>query len=384
MPGAPDPAGARPDGAGLAGGRASFAGRAAIVVGIAALVVALLLVLWAARTIVLLAFGGVLLALLLRGLSDPIARRTRMPGGVALALVLIALVGLLALGVTLRAPAVAAQVDTLREVLPRTVDELATQLEQYGWGRAIVAELRPMLQRIEDPGTMMLDRAGWLVPSILHVVALGFVLVFTALYVAAEPRWYAQGLVRLVAPHRRDRAREVLGELGDTLRRWLLARLTSMAIVGVLTGVGLWLLDMPLVLTLALIAALLDFIPSFGPVLAAIPAVLLAAATDPTRALYVAALYLGVQMLEAYAITPVLQRHAVSLPPALVLSLQATLGILVGALGLALAAPVTVVVIVLVRTLYVEGMLERGHAAARPADDADVAGGPLQPDGAGS
>ena len=338
-----------------------FVRRAGMAVGVGAGVVVALLLLWRARDVLLLALAGVLLALLLRALSEELSRRTRLSDRPALAVVVLALAGLLSLAVWLRAPAVAEQVDVLREILPRAVGELTQRLERYGWGRALVAELRPTIARVAQPSTM-LDHASSLAPSMLEALARAFIVLFTAIYVAVEPRWYARGIVRLVPLRHRERARSVLRQLGHTLRRWLLARLTSMAIVGVLTGVGLWLLDMPLVLTLALLAALLDFVPNFGPVLAAVPAVLLAVTHDPLRALHVALLYLAVQLLEAYAITPFLQRRAVSLPPALVLSVQAVLGILVGALGLALAAPVTVVALVLVRTLYVESLL---------GDDAD-------------
>src|SRR5690606_44568 len=116
-------------------------------------------------------------------------------------------------------------------------------------------------------------------------------------------------------------------------------QLISMTVVGVLTGAGLWLLGLPLAFILGALAALLAFIPNIGPVLAAVPAVLLALADGPTTVLWVIGIYVGVQAVESYLITPVVQQESVSLPPALTISFQLLMGVLYGILGLALATP---------------------------------------------
>jgi predicted PurR-regulated permease PerM len=138
----------------------------------------------------------------------------------------------------------------------------------------------------------------------------------------------------------------------------MLGKLAAMIAVGLLTWLGLLALDIPLSLTLALLAALLTFFPNFGPVLSAVPAVLLGLLEGPARAAYVVALYLGVQTVESYILTPLIQRQTLSLPPALTLVAQVVLGTLAGAIGVAVATPLTVVLIVLVTHLYVEDVLE--------------------------
>lgn len=130
-----------------------------------------------------------------------------------------------------------------------------------------------------------------------------------------------------------------------------------MAVVGILTWLGLVLLQVPLAMTLAILAALLSFVPNVGPILSAIPAALVGLAQSPTTALYVVGLYVAVQTIESYLITPLIQREAVLLAPALVLTMQLAFGLLFGFLGLLVATPLTVILVVLVKMLYLEDRL---------------------------
>jgi len=156
--------------------------------------------------------------------------------------------------------------------------------------------------------------------------------------------------------------REVLDELGFTLWWWLMGQLATMASVGILIGVGLTLLGVKLSGTLGLIAAILSFIPSLGPFISVIPALMLGLAISPTMAIWVALLYLGVQTLEANVITPLIQRRAISLPPAFVLGSELLMGLLLGGAGLAFATPLAAVILVLVNMLYIQDHLhDRGY-----------------------
>jgi len=130
-----------------------------------------------------------------------------------------------------------------------------------------------------------------------------------------------------------------------------------MLILGVLTTLGLWILGIPLALTLGIIAAVLSFIPNIGPIISAVPAILIALIESPSKALYVIFLYIGIQTVESYLITPIIQKKAVHLAPALLIAVQIMIGVLLGALGLLLATPLMVVIIVLVQMLYVQDTL---------------------------
>ncbi len=127
--------------------------------------------------------------------------------------------------------------------------------------------------------------------------------------------------------------------MGHTLQWWLIGQVFLMLVIGVLIGLGLWLLKVPLALALAILAGLLTFIPYLGPILSAVPAVLFALTESPTLAFYVALLYIGVQTVESYLLEPIVQRKTVYLPPALTIFSQVVLGVLVGGLGVALALP---------------------------------------------
>ena len=150
----------------------------------------------------------------------------------------------------------------------------------------------------------------------------------------------------------------MLHEVHEVLRWWLLGKMVAMVLVGTLTTIGLWLLGIPLPVALGVIAAMLTFIPNFGPVLSAIPALLLAFVASPMSAVYVGLLYLVIQTVESYLITPLIQQRTVSLPPALTVLAQVGMGVLFGVPGIVLAAPMAAMAMVLVTKLYIEDRLE--------------------------
>jgi predicted PurR-regulated permease PerM len=321
---------------------------------------ALLLALWFLRDVVLLGFAGLLLALLLRTPADWLVHRTRLPEGVAVGLVTLAVLGLLAGLFLWRGPAIGDQVRELREQIPAAVEQLDNRLRAHDWGRFLrdnlpePAELLPDTQGAVARATGVLSGTFTFLTNTVLILFLGLVL-------ALAPSTYVRGAVRLVPPRRRERARDVLHQLAHTLRWWLVGRLISMAVIGVLTGVGLALLDAPLAVVLALIAALLSFIPNIGPVLSALPAVLLGLAERPRLALSVAGLYVGVQFVESYILSPIVDRKTIYLPPALTVLAQLSMAVVAGLLGVALATPLLAVVVVLVRTLYIEDGLGDRH-----------------------
>jgi predicted PurR-regulated permease PerM len=186
----------------------------------------------------------------------------------------------------------------------------------------------------------------------LLLVAIGGV------FLATEPELYRRGLLKLVPGERaRERLDDTLHACSRALRRWLLGQLVSMTIVGVLTGLGLWLIGVPAPLALGLLTFLAEFVPLVGPVLAAVPALLLGLSQDFATALWVLLLYLAVQQVESNMITPLVQRKVVELPPALTLFGVVALGVVLGPLGLILGAPLLVVAVVATKKLWVRETL---------------------------
>ncbi|MCD6044010.1 MAG: family transporter, partial [Burkholderiales bacterium] len=186
---------------------------------------------------------------------------------------------------------------------------------------------------------------------------------FFAVFMAAQPRMYVDGFLHLVARRKRARVREVLYGIGDVLRRWLVGQSLLAACVAVLTGAGLLALGAPFPYALALLAGLMEFVPYIGPFLAAVPAVLVGFAEGPQVALWVAALFVGIQLVESYILAPLVQHRAVHLPPAAILFAQVLMGAIVGALGVAVATPLAAAVMVALAMLYVEDAL--GDSSAK-------------------
>ena len=183
------------------------------------------------------------------------------------------------------------------------------------------------------------------------------IVIFFAVFMATQPRPYVEGFLFLVPRRHRERAREVLQEIGNVLRRWLVGQSLLAACVALLTGVGLMLLGAPFAIALGLFAGLMEFVPYIGPFAAALPALLVGFAESPELALKIGLLFLGIQMLESYVMAPLIQHKAVYLPPAAILFAQVLMGAIVGALGVAVATPLAAAVMVAVSMLYVEDAL---------------------------
>jgi predicted PurR-regulated permease PerM len=188
-------------------------------------------------------------------------------------------------------------------------------------------------------------------------LAAPLVILVIGVYLAVDPELYRRGLMSLVPRGRRDRAQQVLERTGEALWGWLWGRLFSMSLIGVTTFIGLWLLGIPIALSLALIAFVTNFIPYVGPLLSAIPAVLIALTVGPMQPVYVLLLYGGIQLVETNVITPVVEQKSVNLPPVLTVSTQMLAGLLFGPLGILFATPLAAMISVLVKTLYVEDVL---------------------------
>lgn len=308
-----------------------------------------------------------LFAIFLRTLSTWLSRHTPLSTSWALACVVALLVSSIALGVWLRAPRIAAEVEHLVLVLPEAVRELERRGAQYTWGQYLLQEVNVFtgwMPRGDSP----LARATGIFSTTLSVLTNVVIILIVGLYLAVDPHPYTRGLVRLVPLGHRPRAHEVLSALGTTLWWWLVDRLFSMTVIGVLSTVALWWLGVPLALTLGILAALLTFIPTIGPVLAMVPPALLAFSQSPRQALYVILVYLGIQAVETYLITPLVQQRAVSLPPVLTIAGLLVGSVLFGFLGLLLAAPLVAVTLVLVRMLYIEDVLGDTEARQQPVD----------------
>jgi predicted PurR-regulated permease PerM len=323
----------------------------------ALLVIATAAAAWIARELLLLLFAAVLFSIVLSTCANWISKRLRLPRIWALALTLLVLVVTFSFTVWLVGDRVSSEAQDLSQQLPDTAAKLHERLAQHSWGKALLRSM-PSPEQLLSHSSELLGKSWSAVWGLLGFAGSSLVIFFVGLYLAIDPPLYRNGFVRLFPPSSRPRIAATLEEAGMMLARWLLGKLCLMCFVGLFTAVGLWLLGIPLVLSLALLAAALDFIPNIGPIVSAIPALLLALLSGPASALWVALLYLSVQFIESYILAPLVQHRAVSLPPALLISAQVILPMLFGFPGLLLATPITVLLLVVVRKLYIESVLE--------------------------
>lgn len=329
-----------------------FRSRVLFVVRVVLVVLIFSISLFYAPDVFLLLFAGILVSIFLRSLSDALKRLTGIPDGWSLGIIVLSLLGLVAWAGYVAAPSVAEQFDQLVRTIPESAQKIKTRLEGYSWGQSLIDEAEP--QKIFGRSRSLVGGFGGAFSSLLGGIANLVIILFIGLYGAIEPSVYKRGFLHLIPQPRRNRIAEVISEINETLRWWLIGKFFGMAVIGIFTTTGLWLLDVPLALILGLIAALFTFIPNIGPILAAIPAVLLGLAVSPEKSLYVGLLYLGIQAVESYLLTPLVQRKTINLPPGLTLAAQVFMGVSLGGLGVALATPLTAVGLVATKLLYVE------------------------------
>lgn len=381
---------------------------AAVVLG---LIIALRF-LWIAHAIFIVTFLGVLLGLALARAVD-FLERAKIRRGLGAAIMLFVVVGSLFGLAALIGPSISKQSKEIGTELPKALD----QIEQWilrSPARSLVApagggaqqpasggasetsgtqgQQQPQSSRAEPPpsgsepaknasasaaakpdeqqrqgGALSSRLAGeargatrFLFPIVTSVFGAigGFVIVlFIAMYVAAEPKLYRAGMMHLIPHRHRDRADDYLDTLGTTLRQWLIARLIAMVLIGVITGGALALLQVKGAIALGVLAGLLEFVPFFGPIASAVPAIGIALVDSPQKAAYVLILYLVIQQLEGNVITPLLLEKRLDIPPVLTVVVVAALGVVFGVIGMLVAEPLLAAILVTIKMLYVNNVV---------------------------
>lgn len=321
-----------------------FALKVAIAVG----VLALALLLWQLMHGLILVFAAVILSIALLSVTRGFERLTPLRGAWALGAASAGVVVCLAAFVALVGWRIAAQFGPLADAVSSAWTQVREALHNTPSGQAILRTLAtPSAAGSLTTGLRAATGTVGALADVVLVLVIG-------LFLAADPALYRRGILRLASTSLRPRLAGMLDALGSALRRWLGGVLVSMLCIGLITGLGLWLLNIPMSLSLGFLAGLLEFVPYLGPIAAAIPAILVAFTLGSIPALEVLGLYILVHVIEAYVLVPLIQRRAVALPPALGLIAVVIFGILFGALGVMFAHPLMVAVIVLVEKLYLE------------------------------
>lgn len=379
----------------------------------AGLVVALywlLRLLWFANPLVLAAFLGILFGLAVTAGVDWL-QRFRIPRGISAFVIVFGSLGLIGLFFAWSGPTLAEQSRELRNRLPEALDRIDAWAEAHrggiignillgheGEARAVgtsdtsnapAGAARPsdaVQAQQQAAARLGADTTGTPAPqpisagsqlrsrilsqlsgatqyffpflsSTLAVFAGILLVIFLAIYVAVEPKTYHDGLMHLFPHDARERAGEVLTAIATVLRKWLVTQLIAMLVIGTVTTVVLLLLDVPAAFPLGVLAGLLEFIPTIGPIISAVPAIAMGFVDSPEKALWVAIAYWGIQFMENQLLIPILMREGVDIPPALTIIAQALMALVFGFLGLLVAVPILAAGMVTVKMLYVEGVV---------------------------
>jgi predicted PurR-regulated permease PerM len=236
--------------------------------------------------------------------------------------------------------------------LPGTIAAVERGLGTTKVGAAIVQALHAA-----TGGSALADRLGKLVLGGGEILVNFFIVMVGAMFIAADPRPYKSAVILLTPPPGRAAMDHAIGEISAALRLWLKAKLLAMVAMTALISGALWLAGLKSWAALGLLGGLSEFVPYVGPTVAMIPAIGLAAAAGPTLLWRTIAAYVFVRLVEAYALTPGVNREVVKIPPALTLFVILSVGAVFGIYGVFFAGALLVVAFVLVRELYLRDTL---------------------------
>ncbi len=318
------------------------------ILGLAILFIFLWTFFWKVYTALFLALIAVLLAIVIHAPAKYLSRW--IPFRLSFALVVLLLLAGAAGLIVAVIPQILNQVALLASQLPLALESGTVWVEQKT-GSA------PSGQLAESIDQQLGDFVGRFVPLAFNLITTffgSFAIVILAVFLAVQPEVYRALVLRAAPPSGRENAARIYDEAGRNLRNWVIGKAATMFMVGVFVWIGLTLFDLPGALALAALAALLEFIPTFGPTIAAAPAVITAFSISPITALYVAIFYFVLQQIQNSITVPLVERKAVDIPPAVLLIWQIMLAVGFGILGLFVATPLLAVIVVALRILYLE------------------------------
>ena len=300
-------------------------------------------------SIVLLFLFAIILAIGFTAFARTVSRWTRLPYGFSLATALSISVAGVLLFLSYFFPALTRELlnseSLLREISNR-VDGLlqsVTALEQMG----VNLSFSSLLEQVQSNSISIFNGVQNVFTQTSTAIFNALILLVVSIFLASQPLYYKRGLVAIVPEAYKNCTRHNLEVIYTGAKNWLLSRLASMAVISLLTYIGLIILNVPLAFSLAIAAGLLSFIPNLGPILSFIPALLVSLTLGTFSVVAVIILYLLIQLLESNLITPKIEQKLVSSPPALLLFMQLLFGTVLGFLGLLLAAPVLAIAMIL-------------------------------------
>lgn len=301
----------------------------------------------------MLIFAALVLAAIFDAMAQQIIRIPRIKRGPALGLAIVILLAVVIGVFAIFGRQLSSEFDTIRDSIPGALRQFELLLSRFGLSEGA----RDLVDQGTSDVSNLMSQAG----QYILAAGSGFadvVLVFVgAIFIASDPGVYRRGLILLMPRHAEGTTADVLSDASRGLRGWMLGQAVSSVLVAIVTWAGLALLGVPAAGGLGVVAGLLDVIPMVGPIIAAVPALLLALTVSPITALWTVGLFLVIQQLQGNFLQPMIQKQAVDVPPAVLLFAVVAAGTVFGFLGVLLAAPLTVVIYVLVQRVYVQTLL---------------------------
>ncbi len=347
--------------------------------------------LWLMLDLWLVLFASILVAVLMVSLADLLKRAPfiggyfgKLPHSFAVITVGTVLTALLVgLGVMFGNDLIL-QLGAMKAALPSAIKQLRVYGESIPFASHWIAQqevFNTTDSRAVSTLFNALSNAITLTPKMISGILGGITtcaaIILVGLFFAMSPQVYMRGFIRLIAPKHRDKGTYLLHRSYVALQRWLVGQFIVMSFVGITTTLGLYLMKIPFALALGFLAFLLDFIPVLGPWITAIPLLLVTLLFAPDMLMWVMALTVVIQQLESYVVAPIVQDRLVSLPPVALLLSQLIMGTLTGFLGIALATPLIVVMIVWVQILYVKFVLGDYQIAIMGQSDREIKDDPF-------
>jgi predicted PurR-regulated permease PerM len=330
---------------------------------------ALLVFTWYFAATLFLIFAGMLLGVALNAMTNLLGRVVRLPYSLRLTIVCLVLAGLLSGVVFLGGATIAQQATALSDTIKSQLvgvkaflDRNGIDTSYFGLGSsgtstasstpetpgAGAAHNLPGAGAIASSGGAIVSQTFKLLLGTVSAVGNFFILLFLGLAFAAQPGVYRKGLIFMAPARHRARATVIVDRIAETLERWLIAQMITMAAVFFVTWIGLSIIGIQSSFILGIQAGLLTFIPTVGALVAGLIVVLASLASGWVAAASAFVLFLGIHALESYILTPILQRRALEIPPATLFAFQILLGVVFGIWGLALALPLIAIAKVMI------------------------------------
>lgn len=312
-------------------------------------------------TILLLLAAALLLAVILSAPVEALHRR-KLSRPLATGLIVLGVLGILGLAGLLLFPVLAQQASQVVSEMPRALSQLDERVRNLAqsYGLQVGSGGGSSLSSLSSYASQLLGGVLGVFGSLVWALSGLVVAVLVAVYLVAQPEAVVRWVAKFFPPGQRNRVRQVLTNVRSGLLSWLEGRLVSMAVVGALSTGALYLIGVPGALFLGILTGLLEFVPLVGPIVAAVPPLLLAFVGGPLDVLWVLLAYLAIQQIESNLLEPLVMEKAASLHPAAVLMSVTLLGTAFGILGTILAVPAAVVAAILIRELWFE-RLEAGN-----------------------